>query len=72
VSQKDHVVRHIFVGDDRDVFQLRFQLRQLPLNGAILFLGEVVLGIFREVAQRSRLANPLLNFDLRLVKLLPF
>ena len=36
---------------------------------AVLFLGEVVLGVLRQIAQRGRLADAFLDVELRLVEL---
>ena len=69
VAEEDHVVGDAFVGNDGYVAELGFQFCQLPLNGAVFFLGEMIFGVLGEVTQCGGLANALLDVDLHLVKL---
>src|SRR4051794_15383052 len=70
MAEEHDVFRHVVDVDDRYALELGFQLGELALDIAVLFLGEVILGVLRKVAQGGGLADPLLDVDLHLVKLL--
>ena len=50
--------------------ELRLPARPAPLDAAVFFLGEVILGVFLEVAECGGLADAFLHVDLQLVQLL--
>src|SRR4051812_49798150 len=48
--------------------ELELQLGELALDVAVLFLGEVVLGVLRKIAQARGLADTVLHVQLSLVE----
>jgi len=50
--------RHVVDVDDGDGLDLRFKLGQLALDGAVLFLGEMIFRVLRQIPQRGRKSRP--------------
>src|SRR5690606_10250189 len=63
-AEEDHILRYVAgIGDD-DRLELLLEVGQLPLDLAVLLLGEMVLGVLGQVAQAGGGGDAVLNRNL--------